>query len=48
MAPTLIRLLGADAPKTLEGTIVGKPATARAPTEVFRNFLRDTVDSADS
>ena len=33
MAPMLMRLLGAPAPKTVEGTIAGKPeATAAAPS----------------
>jgi hypothetical protein len=32
MAPTLIRLLGAVAPKTEAGTIEGKPRTVVAPT----------------
>jgi hypothetical protein len=41
MAPTLIRLLGEVGPKTLAGTIVGKPAVAAAPRAVFKNVLRD-------
>src|SRR5580698_7022483 len=45
MAPTLMRLLGDSCPKTLEGTMVGKPTAAAAPREVFRNVLRD--DTAD-
>ena len=38
MAPTLICLLGAYWPKTDDGTMVGKPATAAAPAAVFRNL----------
>jgi hypothetical protein len=38
IAPTLIRLLGAFSPKTLEGTMVGKLMAAAAP--IFRKFLR--------
>src|SRR6266446_2285896 len=41
MAPMLMRLLGESCPKTLDGTMVGKPAAAAAPSDVFRNVLRD-------
>src|SRR5260370_15433813 len=41
MAPMLMRLVGASCPKTLDGTMVGKPAAAAAPSDVFRNVLRD-------
>src|ERR1035441_10889336 len=43
MAPTLMRLLGAICPKTDEGRIVGKPATAATPTDVFRKLRRETL-----
>jgi len=36
-----MRLLGEVCPKTLEGTIVGKPTAAAAPSDVFKKFLRD-------
>jgi hypothetical protein len=36
-----MRLLGESCPKTLDGTMVGKPAAATAPSDVFRNVLRD-------
>jgi hypothetical protein len=43
MAPTLIRLLGESCPKTVDGTMVGKPAAAATPSEVFRKVLRDDI-----
>src|SRR5216683_4366647 len=43
MAPMLMRLLGESCPKTLDGTMVGKPAAAAAPSDVFRNVLRDDM-----
>jgi hypothetical protein len=36
-----MRLLGAVCPKTLEGTMVGKPTAAAAPIDIFRKVLRD-------
>jgi hypothetical protein len=36
-----MRLLGEVCPKTLDGTMVGKPAAAAAPSDVFINVLRD-------
>jgi hypothetical protein len=36
-----MRLLGAVCPKTLDGTIVGKPTAAAAPIDIFRKALRD-------
>jgi hypothetical protein len=41
MAPTLMRLLGAFSPKTLAGTIVGKPTLATAVADNLRKLLRD-------
>ena len=45
IAPTLIRLPGAAAPKTDEGTMAGKPATTDEATTpwpaVARNLRRD-------
>jgi hypothetical protein len=43
MLPMVMRLLGALAPKTEEGTIIGAKATAVAATEdPFKNSRRDT------
>src|ERR1035441_752072 len=41
IAPMLMRLLGAFWPKTVDGTIAGKPATAAAPRLVFMIDRRD-------
>src|ERR1700677_3715120 len=41
IAPMLMRFEGASCPKTLDGTMAGKPATATAPRPCLRNFLRD-------
>jgi hypothetical protein len=42
MAPILMRLLGANWPRTTEGTIVGNPIAAAAPTPVFKNLRLET------
>ncbi len=43
MAPMLMRLLGANWPNTLAGTMAGKPATAAAPMLDLRKPRRDTL-----
>src|SRR5687767_12453044 len=44
MNPTVILLLGASAPSTCAGIIVGAiPINAAAPAEFFRNLRRETV-----
>ena len=43
MAPTLMRLLGAYWPNTLDGTMVGNASAAAAPAPVFRNARRDDL-----
>jgi hypothetical protein len=43
MAPILMRLLGANWPKTLAGTIVGKPIAAAAAAPVFKKLRRETL-----
>jgi hypothetical protein len=40
MQPIVIRLLGASAPKTDEGTIAGKPIATEVATERVKNSLR--------
>ena len=40
MNPSVIRSLGAAAPKTEDGTTVGKPAMAAAPAAAFRKSRR--------
>jgi hypothetical protein len=38
----LMRLLGANCPKTAAGTIVGNPTAAAAPSPVFKKLRRET------
>jgi hypothetical protein len=38
-----MRLLGAYCPKTLDGTMVGKPMAAAAPRLVFKKPRRETL-----
>jgi hypothetical protein len=37
-----MRLLGAFCPNTEDGTIVGNPAAAATPSDVFTNCRRET------
>jgi hypothetical protein len=47
MQPTAIRSLGAEAPKTEAGTMVGRAKPAPTTAAVLRKSRRDNVQIAD-